>query len=152
MGRRPTDEHLGLDGPDTDADRGIWRGHPVARRFDSPDGFVILVGRTAADNDTLTFKLASPNDFWFHLAGDSGSHVVVRNPDNESRLPRATQRLAASLAAGHSRARRAGRVAVHVTRCRDVRKPRGAPPGRVSIGRYRTLFARPRRDIDEEEA
>src|SRR6185369_2401014 len=86
-----------------DPDAGIWRGRSVARRFVSPDGMVILVGRTAADNDLLTFKLAAPRDFWLHVATDSGSHVVVRNPDNLTRLPRDTQKLAASLAVGHSR-------------------------------------------------
>jgi len=136
---------------DTDPDEGLWRGTSVARRVTSPDGMVVLVGRTAADNDVLTFKLGSPNDFWFHIAGDSGSHVVVRNPDGLSRLPRTTQRFAASLAAGYSRARHGGRVAVHVTRCRDVRKPRGAAAGKVSITRYRTVFAKPDRANNIEE-
>src|ERR1051325_5112038 len=39
----------------SDPDAGIWQGQSVARRFVSPEGFVILVGRTAADNDVLTF-------------------------------------------------------------------------------------------------
>jgi predicted ribosome quality control (RQC) complex YloA/Tae2 family protein len=113
---------------------------------------VVLVGRGAADNDVLTFKLAAPNDFWFHVAGESGSHVVVLNPDRLDRLPRDTQRFAASLAAGHSKARRGGRVAVHVARCRDVRKPRGLSAGKVTIGRYRTVFAKPQRpDTNEAE-
>jgi len=72
----------------------------VARRFESPDGMVVLVGKSAADNDTLTFKVAAQTDFWMHVAGESGSHVVVRNPDNLESLPRETLRFAASLAAG----------------------------------------------------
>ena len=134
----------------SDADQGLWRGNSVARRFVSPDGMVVLVGRVAADNDTLTFKLSAPHDFWLHVAGASGSHVVVRNPDRLDRLPRDTQRFAASLAAGHSKARRGGRVAVHVARCRDVRKPRGLPAGKVTIGRYRTVFAKPQLPDAEE--
>jgi predicted ribosome quality control (RQC) complex YloA/Tae2 family protein len=118
----------------------------------SPDGLTILVGRSAADNDLLSLKLASPNDFWFHVAGESGSHVVVRNTDGLDRLPRDTKRLAASLAAGHSKARSGGRTAVHMARCRDLTKKRGLAPGKVHLGRYETVHASPIRieELDEE--
>ena len=79
----------------------------------------VLVGRTAADNDVLSLKLGSPRDFWLHVAADSGSHVVVRNPEGLERMPRETEQFAASLAAGYSKARKGGRVAVHVCRCED---------------------------------
>jgi hypothetical protein len=104
--------------PPSDPDAGIWHGRSVARRVVSPDGMVILVGRTAADNDVLSLKLASPKDFWFHVSGESGSHVVVRNPDGLDTLPRDTKRLAAGLAAGYSKGARGGRLAVHMARCR----------------------------------
>jgi predicted ribosome quality control (RQC) complex YloA/Tae2 family protein len=117
----------------------------VARRFVSPDGMTVLVGRTAEDNDILTFKLGSPRDFWMHVAGDSGSHVVVRNPDGLDRLPRETERFAASLAAGYSKARNGGRVAVHVCTCADVRKPRGLPAGKVVLERFKNLQVAPSR-------
>lgn len=130
------------EGP-TDVDAGVWCGREVARRFVSPDGMTVLVGRTAADNDVLTFKLAAAHDVWLHVAGESGSHVVVRNPDRLERLPRETARFAAALAAGYSKARRGGRVAVHLTTCREVSKPRGAPAGQVALGRFTTVFATP---------
>lgn len=133
----------------SDADAGVWRGKKVARRFVSPDGFVVLVGRTAHDNDVLTFKLAAARDVWFHVSGESGSHVVVRNPEGLDRLPRATERFAAALAAGYSKARNAGRVAVHVTRCADVHKPRGAPAGQVTLSRFSSVQVTPRRDLNE---
>ena len=117
----------------------------MARRTVSPDGLVILIGRTAADNDVLTFKLAAQTDFWLHVAGESGSHVVVRNPANLERLPRDTKQLAAALAAGYSKARTGGRIAVHLCRVRDVSKPRGWPAGKVAIGRYDTLRVSPER-------
>jgi predicted ribosome quality control (RQC) complex YloA/Tae2 family protein len=139
--------------PPSDPDAGIWQGHSVARRAVSQDGMTILVGRTAEDNDVLSQKLAAPSDFWFHVAGESGSHVVVRNPDGLDRLPRETKRLAASLAAGHSRARRGGRTAVHMARCRDVSKGRGLAPGKVILGRYETVHASPVRieDLEQDE-
>src|SRR4029079_3720502 len=98
--------------PPPDPEAGTFQGRTIARRFVSPDGLTVLVGRTAEDNDILTFKLGAPRDFWLHVAGESGSHVVVRNPEGLDRLPRDTERFAAALAAGYSKARNGGRVAV----------------------------------------
>jgi predicted ribosome quality control (RQC) complex YloA/Tae2 family protein len=139
------DARIGV-GSVSDADAGVWRGRSVARRFVSPDGFVILVGRNAGDNDILSLKLGAPEDFWFHVAAGSGSHVVVRNPERLARLPRDTLRLAASLAAGYSKGAKGGRVAVHVATCADVSKPRGLAPGKVLLRRYTTVQAVPARD------
>ena len=134
----------------SDPDNGIWAGRKVARRFVSPDGLVVLVGKTAADNDILTLKLAAPRDFWMHVAAESGSHVVIRNPDNIAALPRDTAQFAAGLAAGYSKARKGGRVAVHVAQRADVSKPRGFAPGKVLLARYKTIHAAPRREEDGE--
>jgi predicted ribosome quality control (RQC) complex YloA/Tae2 family protein len=130
----------------SDPDQGIWAGRSVARRFVSPDGLIVLVGKTAADNDILTLKLGAPRDFWMHVAAESGSHVVIRNPDGLTALPRATAQFAAGLAAGYSKARRGGRVAVHVAQCADVSKPRGFEPGKVLLARYKTVHAAPIRE------
>jgi predicted ribosome quality control (RQC) complex YloA/Tae2 family protein len=132
----------------TDPEQGVWRGRRVARRVVTPEGLTVLIGKSAADNDVLSIKLGSPNDFWLHVAAGSGSHVLVRNPDNLATLPRETLRLAAGLAAGYSSARAGGRTAVHVARCGDVGKPRGFAPGKVTLRRYRTVQATPIR-LDE---
>jgi len=129
-----------------DRDAGVWNGRPVARRFESPDGFTVLVGKSARDNDTLTFKVARANDLWMHVASGPGSHVVVRNPDNLPSLPRDTVRFAAALAVGYSSARKGGRSAVHVARRSDVSKPRGWAPGKVALRRYKTVQASPLRE------
>ena len=133
----------------TDPDAGIWQGRSVARIAESPDGMIVLVGRTARDNDVLSLRLAAPRDFWFHVAGESGSHVVVRNPENLDSLPRETKKYAAGLAAGYSKARRGGKVAVHMARAGDVSKPRGLAPGKVHLRRFVTVHAGPLR-LDEE--
>jgi predicted ribosome quality control (RQC) complex YloA/Tae2 family protein len=112
--------------------------------YRSSDGFEILVGRNARDNDELTFRLAAQDDFWLHVAPTSGSHVVVRNPDKLTRLPRAALREAAGLAVWHSKSRAGGRVAVHVTRVRFVSKRRGAPAGQVQLKRFDVVQASPK--------
>lgn len=140
----------GPPGP-TDPDAGIWQGRSVARVADSPDGMIVLVGRTARDNDILSIKLAAPRDFWFHVASESGSHVVVRNPNNLDTLPRETRRFAAGLAAGYSKARRGGKVAVHMARAGDVTKERGLAPGKVYLRRFTSVHASPIRLEEEGE-
>lgn len=118
-------------------------GNEPYRTFTSSEGFEILVGKNARDNDYLTFKVATPKDFWLHVAATSGSHVVVRNPDNLDRLPRATLREAAALAVQNSKSRNGGRVDVHYTQRSNISKRRGAPAGQVQIKRYDSVKVSP---------
>ncbi len=106
----------------------------------------VLVGKSAEDNNVLTFKLASLRDFWMHVSGESGSHVVVRNPDDLSSLPRETLRYAAALAARYSKSSRGGKVTVHVARAGDVRRPRGEAPGKVLLKKYKSVKVEPLRE------
>ena len=77
------------------------RGH----RVELVEGFEVLIGKGDADNDALTFGVGEPRDFWMHVAGPPGSHVVVRNPEGLDALPRSVLIRAAELAAWHSKAR-----------------------------------------------
>ncbi len=126
-----------------DLEEGLWRGRAVARVFVSPDGMTVLVGKSAKDNDVLSRRLARPFDFWFHAAGHSGAHVVVRNPLKLKRLSRATRDFAASLAAGYSGGHEGGRVAVHQALCCDVSKPKGLAAGKVVVKRFQVVEVRP---------
>jgi predicted ribosome quality control (RQC) complex YloA/Tae2 family protein len=114
------------------------------RRHTSPDGLDILVGKSGAENDTLTFRVASPWDFWLHAAERPGAHVVVRNPRRLKSIPEPTLRLAAEIAAFYSGARREGKVDVHYTQRKHVHKRRGAPAGQVLLRRFRTIQVTPR--------
>lgn len=118
------------------------KGRPYRRL--EVEGFAVLVGKGDAENDRLTFEIADPRDWWLHAAGHSGSHVVVRNPDELAALPRPVLERAAELAAWHSKARGTGKVEVHVCRVADVSKPRGAPPGTVRLRRWTGLRVYPR--------
>ncbi|HRI67402.1 MAG TPA: NFACT RNA binding domain-containing protein [Polyangium sp.] len=107
------------------------------------DGFEVLIGKGAQDNDYLTFNVALPHDTWMHVAGGTpGSHVVIRNPDRIE-IPRAVLEIAAEAAAWYSKARGAPRVEVHYCRAGEVKKPRGAPPGLVEISKYKSVKVRP---------
>lgn len=108
------------------------------------EGFEVLIGKGDADNDALTFKVADDWDLWLHVAGVPGSHVVVRNPDKLSELPRSVLERAAQLAAFHSKAREGGKVEVHWCRVADISKPRGFAPGKVLLRSYKSVRVYPR--------
>jgi YD repeat-containing protein len=109
-----------------------------------PDGWQVLVGRTDADNDSLSFRVARPEDWWFHVRGMPGSHVLLQGPPGAD-ADRQTLTRAAAIAAYHSKARNAGVVPVSGTRARDVSKPRGAKTGTVQIRNERVFKVRPAR-------
>ncbi|MFC2158337.1 NFACT RNA binding domain-containing protein [Acidobacteriota bacterium] len=110
--------------------------------YELPGRWRVLVGRTERDNDYLSLKVARANDWWFHIRGMSGSHVVLKVPAGED-PPRETLKTAASIAAYYSKAREAGVVAVSCTRAQYVTKPRGAKPGTVQIRKESVLKVRP---------
>ena len=113
------------------------RGRPY--RSVTIDGFEVLVGRGARENDELTFHVARPNDVWMHVGGGTpGSHVVIRN-ETGGDPPREVIEKAAQLAAWHSKARGAPKVEVHYCRAADVSKEKGAPAGQVQIKRFKKI-------------
>jgi len=114
------------------------------RTYTLPGGWQILVGQTDADNDALSFRVARPDDWWFHVRGMPGSHVILQGPAG-AEPDRETLQRAAAIAAYHSKARNAGVVAVSGTRARDVSKPRGAPVGTVQIRHEKVFKVRPAR-------
>jgi len=114
-----------------------------AKVFRSSEGMQILVGKSSKDNDTLTLKVARSDDFWLHVAGYGGSHVVLRNPEKLPAAPKQSLLEAAQLAAYFSQARNAPKVEVHYTQKKFVSKPKGAKPGLVRLKEYKSISARP---------
>lgn len=139
------ERRAGEEGGGVAADRLAAGGERIAPgvvAYRSSDGYEILVGRNARGNDRITTRLASPHDWWLHAEGP-GSHVVIRNPERLDEPPADTLREAAALAAWFSRARGATKVNVSWTRVRDVKKPKGGPPGQVLLRRHATYLAEP---------
>lgn len=121
-----------------------------ARRFVSSDGFEILVGKKASDNDYLTFRVAKSLDMWMHAADYPGSHVVIRIP-NRRPLPNQTLLEAAQLAAFYSDAREQPKAAVHYTQKKFVNKPRRSAPGLVSLASFKTILVMPQVSVEKAE-
>jgi predicted ribosome quality control (RQC) complex YloA/Tae2 family protein len=116
------------------------------RRYLSTDGYEILVGRAARDNDNLTFRVAQPNDLWMHTGDYPGSHVVIRNPTRKE-IPQRTVIEAAQLAGKFSQASEDAKVVVHYTERKFLSKPKGAAPGLVRLSRFRSITVEPKESI-----
>ena len=110
----------------------------------SSDGFDIYVGKNNYQNDELTFRVATGNDWWFHAKGIPGSHVIVKAQNKE--LPDRTFEEAAALAAYYSSARTSGKVEVDYVQKKEVKKPGGAAPGFVVYYTNYSMIAIPKID------
>ena len=122
----------------------------VSRPFHyrSSDGFDIYVGKNNFQNDELSFKIASGNDWWFHAKGQPGSHVIVKS--NGEELPDRTFEEAARLAAFYSKGRQAPKVEIDYTQKKNLKKPNGAKPGFVIYHTNYSMIAEPKiHEIEE---
>ena len=109
-------------------------------KFTSPNGFTVLVGRNNTQNDDLSFKKASKNDWWFHAQKAPGSHVIL--VCNGAEAPEADMEFAAKTAAWFSSVRERGSVEVDYTKVRNLKKPPAARPGYVIYHVYQTVYAK----------
>jgi predicted ribosome quality control (RQC) complex YloA/Tae2 family protein len=122
---------------------------PRVYRYRLPGGWEVIAGKTDEDNDLLSLRVAGQNDWWFHVRGVPGSHVILRSETGEE-PGRDIRKRAAAIAAFHSKSRDAGVVPVACTRARYVSKPRGAKPGTVHIRKEIILKVRAGLPADAE--
>ena len=93
--------------------------HPY--HYISSDGYDIYVGKNNYQNEELTFKVATGNDWWFHAKGIPGSHVILKS-NNEEELPDRAYEEAAALAAFYSKAKDADKVEVDYIQKKNIKK------------------------------
>ncbi|HET9029178.1 MAG TPA: NFACT RNA binding domain-containing protein [Candidatus Aquilonibacter sp.] len=123
------------------------RGTARARKRDplevrTQSGSRILIGRSPTENAELTFRVARPNDLWFHAQNIPGAHVILQR-DDRAEPPGDDLLRAASLAAFYSKARESTKVPIDYTERKHVRAQRDAPPGLVWYTNPRTLIVEP---------
>ncbi|MBV8198557.1 MAG: DUF814 domain-containing protein, partial [Candidatus Eremiobacteraeota bacterium] len=111
--------------------------------FRTSQGSRILVGRSPLENAELTFRVARPEDLWFHARGIPGAHVILSR-DDRGAVPDEDVTTAAELAAFHSRAKGSAIVTVDYTQRKHVRKQRAAPPGLVWYTHAQTIAVTPK--------
>ncbi len=113
----------------------------------SSDGFHIYVGKNNYQNEEVTFKIASGNDWWFHAKGIPGSHVIVKTDGKE--LPDRTFEEAGSLAAYYSKGRKNSKVEIDYIQRKFIKKVTGGAPGFVIYHTNYSLMAAPECKLEE---
>ncbi len=125
----------------TPEQRKVARGKQLpdgVRLFSSPEGAVVLAGKTADGNDALVTRLLRGRDVWLHLRDRPGAHVMLRVQGQDAAKP--AELAACAMLAGHLSGVAKGE-ACEITVCagKDVRKVKGAPAGSVYVSRERVL-------------
>ena len=111
----------------------------------TPGGWKIFWGKNSRTNDYVSRNLTGPHDLWFHAHNMPGCHLVLKCEGQGGHMPESDILCAASFAAGYSKGKDAGKVEVIVAQGRDVKKPKGARPGLVTVDTYRTVMVAPKR-------
>ena len=109
--------------------------------YRSSEGFDFYVGKNNLQNEAVTFELASGNDWWFHVKGIAGSHVIVKTGGRE--LSDRGFEEAAALAAWYSSAPKGAKTEVDYTRRKEIKKPASYKPGMVIYHTNYSMVAEP---------
>lgn len=130
----------------------VSRNQTASRQKDKPErgirrcltslGREFFVGKNNMQNDYLTTKLAKKSDWWFHVKGGHGSHVIMTCDIGEDPDARDFTEAAAA-AAYYSGFRDGENVAVDYTEVRNVKKPAGSAPGKVVYYTNYTAYVNP---------
>jgi len=115
------------------------------REATSPSGLQIIWGRNNRQNDDVSTKILKNGDLWFHVHNAPGAHVVMKVSNSEATVADVDLYYAASIAAGYSQLRDDVKIEVMLAGAKDVRKPRYAKPGLVSVLNFKTLLVKPLR-------
>lgn len=108
--------------------------------FYSESGHEIFVGKSAKDNDELTFQIAHGSDYWLHAHSLSGSHVVIRRKRGKDVDPE-TIKDAVQLALYNSKARASldREHDVLLTERKYVSRLPRTPKGQVVVSKHKTI-------------
>ncbi len=115
---------------------------PTAYKEFRIDGFIILVGKNAKHNDTLTLKIAKKDDLWLHAKDVSGSHVVIKQIPGKN-YPQHVIEKAAQLAAYYSKRKTDSLCPVLYTPKKYVRKKKGTPAGAMFVEKEKVILVEP---------
>lgn len=105
----------------------------ACRKFRSPCGLIVLVGRNKRENEYISFHAARGKDIWLHARGCSGAHVLLQVRRGDPVPTEEDIQFAANLAAYYSNARTERKAVITTAEPKHIQKPRGTPAGTVKI-------------------
>ncbi len=101
--------------------------------FVSSDGFLMIRGKNSKANHDILSKVSSVFDYWFHVEGGPGAHVILKRDHPGHEVPETTFNEAATLAAIKSYRCDDSKADVMCALVKDVRNRKGAAPGQVAV-------------------
>ena len=120
------------------------------RIFRSSDGYLLYVGKNNYQNEEVSFRIAEATDFWFHVKGSAGSHVIAKTEGKSlEELPDRLFEEAAELAAYFSSEKESAKVEVDYTERKNLKKVVGGAPGFVIYHQNYSILVTPKK-IPEE--
>ena len=120
------------------------------RIFRSSDGYLLYVGKNNYQNEIVSFQIAEGKDFWFHVKGSAGSHVIAKTEGKSlEELPDRLFEEAAELAAYFSSEKESAKVEVDYTERKNLKKVVGGAPGFVIYHQNYSILVTPKK-IPEE--
>jgi len=96
----------------------------------SSGGFMIIVGRTAKENDALLRKFVRGSDWWLHTRDYAGGYVFIKVEKNKS-VPLDVLLDAGNLAVHFSKGKNSHRTDVYYTLVKYLRRAKDGPTGLV---------------------
>jgi len=103
------------------------------------DGWYILVGRDANENDDLLRHYVKGQDMWFHARDYHGGYVFVKNRPGKT-IPLEIMLYAGNLAVYYSKARKNGSADLYYTQVKHLRRAKNGPKGLVLPTNEKNLF------------
>lgn len=94
------------------------------------EDWLVLVGRTAAENDELLRRHVKGLDLWLHTRDWPGGYVFVKNKPKKS-IPLEILLDAGTLALFYSKGRKAETADLYYTQVKHLRRAKNAPKGTV---------------------
>lgn len=113
---------------------------PRFETFVDAAGITYFVGKNNLQNEYITHKLASKSNYFFHVKGSPGSHVIARV---ETHLTETIIRNAANLAALFSPLKQSSSVPVDYTLIKNIKKVSGKKGSYVLLYHQKTIYIDP---------
>jgi len=102
------------------------------------DGFFVLVGRSATENDELLRHCVRGSDVWMHVRDYAGGYVFIKVP-NKKTVPLNVLIAAGNLAVYYSKAKRGGQATVYYAMVKNLRRAKNAKKGTVLPEHEKTI-------------
>ena len=103
-------------------------------------GFEIIIGRSAKENDEILRHDTRGSDIWMHTRDTSGAYVIIKSKKGKT-VPLPVLLDAASLAIHYSKAKKNGKADLYYTEVKYLRRAKDGKKGLVIPTQEKNLFA-----------